>query len=54
MTEKKITKKEVTVKTSTYLTEKAKKVLNKLAKKEGKKLYEVVNEAILFYASTKK
>ena len=40
-------------KTSTYLTDKSRNALVKIAKKEGKKLYEVVNEAILFYASTK-
>lgn len=54
MSEKKITKKEVTVKTSTYLTEKAKKALDKLAKKEGKKKSEVMVEAILYYSTSKK
>lgn len=41
-------------KSSTYLSEKSKKTLEKLAKAEGKSKYEIINDAIAFYASSKK
>lgn len=42
----------VYTKTSTYLSDKSKKALAKIAKATGKSMYEVMNEAIMFYSSS--
>lgn len=44
----------VYTKTSTYLSDKSKKTLEKLAKAEGKSKYEIINDAIAFYALSEK
>ena len=42
----------VYTRTSTYLSDKSKKALVKIAKATGKSMYEVMNEAIALYASS--
>lgn len=42
----------VYTKVSTYLSDKSKKALAKIAKATGKPMYEVMNEAIALYASS--